>query len=194
MLVNFMVPVINISDTIVCVSETITLDADNPGSAFLWSPTGETTQTIDVNAATGTYSVVVTTATICIDSADAVLVFIPFPIVDLGADTALCDTEQLTLDAENDTCAWTWSTGANTQAITIYASDSIWVDVFNDYCVTRDSINVVFNPLPNELTVDVVTICLDYPPNYAVLSGENPGNTYVLPQRASTGVDARSTG
>ena len=172
-------PVININDTIVCVSETITLDADNPGSAYVWSPNGETSQTIDVSAATGTYSVVVTTPTICIDSADAVLVFIPFPIVDLGADTALCDTEQLTLDAQNDTCAFTWSTGANSQAITIYASDSIWVDVFNDYCVTRDSINVVFNPLPNELTVDVVTICLDYPPNYAVLSGENPGNTYV---------------
>ncbi|MEO8069354.1 MAG: gliding motility-associated C-terminal domain-containing protein [Flavobacteriales bacterium] len=172
-------PVINISDSIVCVSETLTLNAGNPGSVYLWSPTGETTQTIDVTAATGTYSVVVTTPTICTDSAQATLVFIPFPVVDLGPDTALCDTQQLTLDAGNDTCAFTWSTGANSQAITVFASDIIWVDVFNDYCVTRDSVNVVFNPLPNELTVDLVTICLDYPPHYAVLSGENPGNTYV---------------
>lgn len=172
-------PVINLPDTVVCVSETILLDAGNPGSAYLWSPNGETTQTISINNATGVYSVVVTTPTICIDSASAALTFIPFPVVDLGPDTALCDTQELTLDAQNDTCTFTWSTGATSQTITVYASDSIWVDVFNDYCVTRDSINVVFNPLPNELTVDVVTICLDYPPHYAVLSGENPGNTYV---------------
>ena len=172
-------PVINLPDTVVCVSETILLDAGNPGSTFLWSPNGETSQTISINNATGVYSVVVTTPTICVDSATAALTFIPFPVVDLGPDTALCDTQELTLDAQNDTCAFTWSTGATSQTITLYSSDSIWVDVFNDYCVTRDSINVVFNPLPNELTVDVVTICLDYPPHYAVLSGENPGNTYV---------------
>ncbi|MBK7554418.1 MAG: gliding motility-associated C-terminal domain-containing protein [Flavobacteriales bacterium] len=172
-------PVIVISDTVVCVSETITLNAGNPGAAYLWSPTGETTQTIDVTATDGTYSVVVTTPTICTDSAEATLIFIPFPVVDLGADTALCDTEQLTLDAQNDTCVFTWSTGANSQTITLIESENVWVDVYNDYCVTRDSINVVFNPLPNELSVSELTICLDYPPYHAVLSGENPGNTYV---------------
>ena len=172
-------PVIVISDTVVCVSETITLNAGNPGAAYLWSPTGETTQTIDVTATDGTYSVVVTTPTFCTDSAEATLIFIPFPVVDLGADTALCDTEQLTLDAQNDTCVFTWSTGANSQTITLIESENVWVDVYNDYCVTRDSINVVFNPLPNELSVSELTICLDYPPYHAVLSGENPGNTYV---------------
>lgn len=171
-------PVINLLDTAVCVSETVVLDASNPGSTYVWMPTGQTTQTISVSAATGPYSVVVTTSTICIDSATAVLTFLPFPEVDLGADTALCDTEQLVLNAQNDTCTFLWSTGATTQAITLFASENIWVDVFNDHCTTRDTINVIFNPLPNELTLDVVTICLDYPPYFAELNGENPGNAY----------------
>jgi gliding motility-associated-like protein len=37
---------------------------------------------------------------------------------------------------------------------------------------------VVFNPLPLELTQSVVTICLDYPPNYAVLDAGNPDCTF----------------
>jgi hypothetical protein len=48
------------NDTILQIGQTITLDAGNPGSAYLWS-TGATTQTLLVTV-TGTYSVVVTNA------------------------------------------------------------------------------------------------------------------------------------
>jgi len=172
-------PVVVLTDTIVCTSETISLDAGNPGSTYIWSPTGATTRTIAVNANSGTYGVVVTTPTFCTDSAQAELTFIPFPIVDLGTDTALCDTESLLLDAGNDTCTFIWNTGSTNQTITLFASQPVFVDVFNDYCTTRDSINVVFDPLPNALSIDVITTCLDVPPKQVELSGENPGNTYL---------------
>lgn len=72
-LVNFnALPVVNLgSDLNICTSDTVTLDAGNAGSTYLWS-TGATTRTIKVSLA-GTYSVTVTNANGCI-STDAVVV------------------------------------------------------------------------------------------------------------------------
>lgn len=51
-------PVVNLgADAIICDGDSITLDAGNPGSTYLWS-TGATTQTINVKT-TGSYSVTV---------------------------------------------------------------------------------------------------------------------------------------
>lgn len=165
-------PVIVLSDTSVCVSETVTLDAGNPGSWYLWS-TGATTQTIDVDVVSGTYSVVVTTTTWCTDSADADLVFVPFPVVDIGPDTALCDLETITLDAGNAGDAFLWHDGSTSQTNTFITDAITWVDVYNGYCTTRDSCVLVFNPLPEYVLPPALTTCLDYPPNYAVLDAGN---------------------
>lgn len=186
-------PVVMLNDTIVCVSNMVTLDAGNAGSAFAWSPTGETSQSITVEAASGLYTVVVTTPTICVDSASAYLEFIPFPIVDLGPDTALCDTEQITLDARNDTCSFLWSNGSQAQTVTLFQSALMQVAVDNGYCVTTDSISVVFNPLPNELSVEVVDVCLDYPPKGVVISGENPDNQYLWSPTSETTQEITAT-
>ncbi|MGV9013145.1 MAG: T9SS type B sorting domain-containing protein [Flavobacteriales bacterium] len=172
-------PVIALSDTSVCVSETVVLDAGNPGSSYLWSPTGETTQTIAVNAASGNYSVVVTTATICVDYAHAQLTFISFPVVDLGPDTALCDLESLMLDAGNPAFGVLWSTGATTQQITLTQTANMGVEVFNGYCTTRDTILVTFNPLPYELPAHEIEACFADPPHELLLDAQNEGSSYV---------------
>ena len=172
-------PVIVLSDTSVCVSETVVLDAGNPGSSYLWSPNGETTQTIAVNAASGLYSVQVTTATICVDYAHAQLNFISFPVVDLGPDTALCDLESLMLDAGNPAFGVLWSTGATTQQITLTQTANMGVEVFNGYCTTRDTIMVTFNPLPNELPAHEIEACFADPPHELLLDAQNEGSSYV---------------
>lgn len=71
--VNFnTLPVVNLgSDLNICTSDTITLNAGNPGSTYLWS-TGATTRTIKVNLA-GTYSVVVTNANGCVSTDEVVV-------------------------------------------------------------------------------------------------------------------------
>jgi hypothetical protein len=67
------------TDTVVCVYDTVTLDAGNPGSAYLWS-NGETTRKI-MFMATGigyevqTYTVHVTNTSSCSDSATINVVF-----------------------------------------------------------------------------------------------------------------------
>lgn len=187
-------PVVDLNDTTVCVSETITLDAENAGSSYLWS-TGATTQTIVLNDATDTYTVVVTTPTWCVDSSTAVITFIPFPVVDIGPDTALCDTDILTLDAGNPGSQFTWSTGSNLSTITLLTDETVWVDVDNGYCVTRDSLEAVFNPLPNYIDEEQRVVCLDYPPYKTVLDAGNPGCTFLWSTDASTQViDVESYG
>lgn len=179
-------PVISLADTIVCISETIILDAGNPGSSYLWSPTGETGQTIQVTAANGTYAVVVTTPGFCVDSSQATLQFIPFPVVDLGPDSALCHLDSLTLDAGCDNCGILWSTGADSRYLTVYTTGTYLAHVFNGYCTTTDSVNVLFHPLPDELP-DEVSTCLDYPPHSVQLDAQNPGCTYLWQPGGQTG-------
>lgn len=71
-------PVVNLgADRSSCISDTITLDAGNAGSTYLWS-TGATTQTIRVNLA-GTYSVTVTNANGCVSTDAMVITNLPAP-------------------------------------------------------------------------------------------------------------------
>jgi hypothetical protein len=60
-------PIVNLgNDTAFCYSNTLTLNAGNPGASYLWS-TNSTSQTINVNT-TGNYSVVVTDVYSCVGS------------------------------------------------------------------------------------------------------------------------------
>lgn len=127
----------------------------------------------------GVYSVVVTTPTICIDSADVRITFIPFPVVDLGPDTALCDTEQITLDAGNPGETFQWWDGSTSQTVTLYESADVWVSVYNGYCTTYDSVDVVFNPLPIPQLSEELTTCFDLPPHHLPLDAGNPECSFV---------------
>lgn len=170
-------PVILLEDTSVCISQQVTLDAGNTGSSYQWS-TGATTQAITIDSVSGVYSVVVTTPTWCVDSADASITFVPFPVVDLGPDSALCDGGSITLDAGNPGAAYTWNDLTNGQTHTFTDDAIAWVDVYNGYCITRDSVELVFNPLPFEILPAAITTCLDYPPHYAVLDAGNSDCTF----------------
>ncbi|MCB9168931.1 MAG: gliding motility-associated C-terminal domain-containing protein [Flavobacteriales bacterium] len=171
-------PVIDLHDTIVCISETVTLDAENPGSWYLWS-TGATTRTVALDSVSGTYSVVVTTPTFCVDSADAQITFIDFPIVDLGPDSALCDRDTMPLDLGNPGQSYLWSNGSTDQETYFTDDAEVWGQVFNGYCTTRDSVTLVFHPLPDEIAEALRVVCLDVPPNKTLLDAGNPGCTYL---------------
>lgn len=170
-------PVIVLSDTTVCISEVITYDAGNPGSTYLWS-TGEATQTIDVAELSANISVVVTTTENCADSAFATITFIPFPLLDLGPDTALCDTELITFDAGGPGLSYLWGNGSTDQ-FTSYVDDAlVSVAVYNGYCTSYDTVDVVFNPLPLATLEPSVVTCLDEPPHYVIIDAVNPDCTF----------------
>jgi hypothetical protein len=85
----------------------------------------------------------VTDANAC-SASDTVMVTINTPaFVDLGADTTICNTSTVTLDAGAGFSSYSWSTGATTQTITVSASGSYTVTVTNaDGCQDTDAITV----------------------------------------------------
>ncbi len=142
------------SDTSICQGQSLTLDAGNPGAAYLWS-NGSTTQTI-VAAASGTYAVTVTDGSCAADDTITLSVM-PGPIDALEDATACIDTPP-TLDAGNAGSAFLWSTGATTQTITAAASGSFSVQVTapNGCTATHEASVTLMAPPAVELGLDTV--------------------------------------
>lgn len=176
-------PTVNIGNLInYCAGETISLDAGNIGSTYLWN-TGATTQTISTTFA-GTYSVVVTNAFGCDASDNATLIENAAPIVNLGADIIVCADEIITLNAANVGSTYLWNTGATTQTITVTESGNYNVIVTNAFgCDGNDLITVTINPLP---IVNLGTT-IDFCENTTILlDAENTGSTYLWNNGATT--------
>ena len=170
-------PIVQLSDVEICISETVVLDAENAGATFLWN-TGETTQTLILDSVGGTFSVMVTNAGWCTGSGLATVAFVEFPVVDLGEDTELCEQDTLALDAGNAGSNFNWNTGATAQEIDVTTGTHIWVDVDNGSCTTRDSLYVIFHPLPEPVEEEEVVACFSYPPYKTQLDAGNNGSTY----------------
>jgi len=127
------------ADTSFCEGDSIGLDAGNPGSTYLWS-TGDTTQTIIVDTA-GTYWVTVGDSG-CIGS-DTIVIGVDTALsVNLGADQSICLGASVILDAGFPGASWQWSTGANTQIITVNTNGTYWVAVTNGACIGMDTVNI----------------------------------------------------
>jgi large repetitive protein len=141
-------PLVNIlNDSPVC-NTTVTLDAGNPGSTFLWTPGNVTTQEF-VALTGGQYTVVVTNAFNCSTTQTTqVIIDNNVPIVNLGNDIAQCGG-QVTLDAGNTGASYLWNfNNAQTQSIQVNQSGTYNVDVTNACGTGTGSINVEIGTTP----------------------------------------------
>jgi uncharacterized protein (TIGR02145 family) len=131
-------PYVNIgNDTILCTGTSITLNATNTSSTYLWS-NGATTPTISVSSA-GTYRVEVTNS--CGTSLDTIIVSgVSQPSVNLGVDTSICINSSLALNAGTNATGYLWSTGATSQIINVVTPGSYSVAVSNICGTKRDTI------------------------------------------------------
>ena len=173
--VNFVPgPVVNLgNDTTLCAGQPITLDAGNPGDTYLWS-NGAITQTINPTLS-GTYWVHVTANGACVATDSINIIFTPSPIVNLGPDQSLCNGNTALLNAGNPGDTYAWSTGANTQTITVSTAGQYWVQVANGTCIGTDTVNVTVGLLANVNLGPDINLC-----NGAstTLDAGNPGMTY----------------
>src|ERR1044071_4212145 len=81
----------------------------------------------------------------CVSAAESSAQCTTFPIVDLGADTTLCDTAVL-LNAGNPGLIFSWSTGANSQVISADSSGVYFVTVTDTAgCSSSDTVIVTLN-------------------------------------------------
>lgn len=109
------------TETRYCASNNFFLNAQNPGSRYLWN-TGDTTQSIQVNQS-GRFWVHITND--CGAVTDSVDVIQEFPLnqLSLGPDTAICRGDSLWLVPQNHQgAALRWDGQTNTDSILVWQS------------------------------------------------------------------------
>ena len=136
------------NDTTICINTSATLSASG-GTTYYWS-NGTAGNTITVNPHISTMYYVIASAGACSDL-DTVWVYVNNPKPSLGADTSICANQSITLDAGPNNTMYQWSTGANSQTITIdslgigFASIAIDAAVVDDLgCNGKDTIIITF--------------------------------------------------
>lgn len=166
-------PTVTISrDTAICDGESIQLSA-NGGTTFRWSPpTGLNDPNIANPVATPTltttYTVSVTNAATCTDSARVTVTVNPKPTVDAGNDTAICvgESRQLTATASPGVgFLWSPVTGLDNPAIanpraTPIVTTTYTVIVTNATgCRDTDAVTITVSPRPTAVVSPDVAIC-----------------------------------
>ncbi len=138
------IPIISLgNDTTLCQGQIITLNG-GAASAYLWSD-GSTTSSITVSTQ-GTYWVQASNAQ-CSGTDTIVISFITVPTVNLGADTALCQGQSVTLNGGTGP-SYLWSDGSTTSSINISSAGSYWLQVNNAQCIASDTIIISINTFP----------------------------------------------
>jgi gliding motility-associated-like protein len=128
-----------------CEGETLVLDATLAGATYLWDD-GSTAPTRSVSVS-GTYSVEATVG-LCTVSDAVDVVFTPLPLVDLGADVALCPGAVASFDASTPGATYLWHTGstAATLQTSVNGVVSVTVTVAGCSATASAAVNLVDGP------------------------------------------------
>lgn len=184
-------PKLILGDTVkFCHGSTFTLNAQNPGSNYLWSDSS-TNRYFSADTA-GKYWVTITNP--CGQLTDTVELVTEFPLLnlELGEDTVICRGQSLTLDAGYSNVYTKWNTGESTQQITVTETGGYTVEIANSCGIWKDSIFVEVQEVPVFSLGNDTVICnfdgsltLEGPPGlnlYEWSNGDNsPVTTFTQP-------------
>ncbi len=120
------VPTVNLGSAVTQCGGTVTLNAGNAGSTFLWSD--NTTGQTDVVSSTGTYSVTVTEATCSASSSVSVNISSPPTISFTGSVLNICSGQQAMVIASGAT-SYAWSNSLTTASITVQPASTTTYNV-----------------------------------------------------------------
>jgi len=144
-------------DSYVCEGGIYEVTPAGEFSSYLWHD-GSTEEEYTTSEE-GWISLEVTDEYGCKESDSLYLTVYPLPMVDLGNDTSLCGDVGLVLDAGTDGDFYTWSTGDNSQQITIYMGErrEIWVEVEDENGCTNSDTIVIKECIPEFYFRDIPT-------------------------------------
>lgn len=177
-------PSVNLGpDTIMCQGSTYTLQAGNPGAAYLWD-NAATSQSRSVTTS-GTYWVRVTNGAGCVRRDTAQVTFIAPPAVNLGSDREGCQGDTITLNAGSAATAYLWDNNSTQQTRAVTVSGTYFVTASNvaANCKASDTIQVTIHANPIVDLGDDTTICHGTILN---LDAGNPGAAYLWDNGATT--------
>lgn len=82
------------------------------------------------------------------------------PVVDLGPDQTVCETETVVLDAGNPGLAYLWHDNSTNQTMVASGTGNYEVTVTNGFdCSNTDDVNLTFESLPNAGTDQSTLVC-----------------------------------
>lgn len=149
------------SDKVLCTGDQLILNAKSGFKSYLWQ-NGSTDSTFTV-IQSGSYFV--TASDYCNnDYSDTINIVYNQPsVIRLGNDTSICNNNSLLLSAGTNFTNYLWSTGANTQIITVNSIGEYRVTATNIYgCVSRDTIKIIdVFPSPVLALNKQTTLCLN---------------------------------
>ena len=161
------------NDTLLCLGDNLLLDATLTNASYLWQD-NSTNSTFNVNQQ-GTYWVELTVNN-C-SSIDSINIgYVPFPVIDLGADTILCIGDILTIDASYPNASYLWSDGSVNSTYNITQQGTFWVEVTLNSCSITDTINISNTSTPYVELGNDTTICVG---QSVILDATAPNATYL---------------
>lgn len=135
------------SDTSLCDVPTFTLEAaDSDAVTYAWQDgSGQPTF---IASSSGVYSVELTDSLGCTDYDEIELTFAETPVFALTDDTTLCDAASLTLAVESmgPEVTYEWSDGTTETTLDVSQSGTYWLELNNQGCQSRDSVEVGYYP------------------------------------------------
>ena len=134
------------SDALLCPGESITLDATNPESTYLWHD-GSTGPTFTATTTQQVW-VAVTHNNGCTVRDTVQITFKPDPVVNFGPDGNLCEGEELVLNASNPYSTYLWHDGTTEPTFTVTRPGTYSVTVDNGCTTATDEITIDYIPLP----------------------------------------------
>lgn len=142
-------PIEVLGDTVrFCSGSTFTLNAQNPGSTYIWND-GSRGSTLSSDTA-GKYWVTIENP--CGRLTDTVVLVTQFPLLNLnlGNDTVICRGDILTLHTgyPSSGISTQWSTGATGTSIQVSQTDDYWVSLTNTCGTWTDTIHVEVLDIP----------------------------------------------
>jgi gliding motility-associated-like protein len=183
------VPTVNLGpDQVLCVGNSVLLDATNANSTYLWQD-GSTNATYQVDK-TGLYWVRVLNSSGCSVRDSVNFTFNPAPIFNLGADTSICSKDTVTLNASAaNATSYLWNTGATTATLKVYQAGLYWCEAKTGTCIFRDSLSILsVKPVPTVNLGPDQVLCAG---NSVLLDATNANSTYLW-QDGSTNATYRA--
>jgi gliding motility-associated-like protein len=164
------------NDTAICGNQPYALQPQPgyPNANYLWNTNATTSSIVAANP--GSYWLRLTDQYGCSYRDSVNVSFKTLPSFNLGNDTALCQGQTHVLKANVSATAYLWNTGAASQQINATQTGFYWCDATLNGCTYRDSIFLLFKPLPQVQLGPDTTICEDvqYPLNVV-----NPAASYL---------------
>ncbi|MBK9524923.1 MAG: PKD domain-containing protein [Bacteroidetes bacterium] len=173
------------NDQSVCIGSPASLSASG-GTAYVWTPGGQTTSTINVSPATNSsYTVTVTDANGCTASDVASVQVNALPVVIASPDKSICSGANTTLTATSTAnCVWMPGNFNGLSYSVSPTSTTSYIVTGTDAngCVNKDTARVIVNPLPTISAGPDQSICIGSTISYTATGGAsyqwNPiGNT-----------------